>query len=551
MSSQGIPTPTRAEDDLDFAVRELIASLEAEPWGQVAPSVYETARLVALSPWLGGHGERIAYLLESQRVDGAWGPPEGYALVPTLSATEALLATIRAIGSGAQRDHGQARLAVAASHGLQALTNWLRGDLMVPDTPAADVIVPSLVAEINQHLDRLEDAPATGLERWHGVRLGLPAGMDNNRLARVRQALAAGAELPGKLLHFLEVLGPAARRAAGIHPMPPGTVGASPAATAAWFGGPATPDDPAWAYLATVAGGGPVPCPLPITVFEQAWVVSGLARAGIRPAVRPGVLASLAAAMGPVGTPTGPGLPADADTTSVALYALGKLGQPADPRGLWTYETADGFCTWPGEDGFSVTTNAHVLDAFGQYVHGSNPSPRYVTAIDRLTVLLRELQQPDGQWRDRWHASPYYATACCTQALNDFGRGPTAVESVVKAVDWVLATQRSDGSWGRWGGTVEETAYALQVLLRTRPQAAGVGTAVRRGYAYLRDATGRNADPPLWYGKELYHPMAIVRAAVLAALHLARQHPEVTTVEARAIASKPGQAAGKPVIRDA
>ncbi|MEU8263059.1 prenyltransferase/squalene oxidase repeat-containing protein [Micromonospora sp. NPDC048999] len=544
-------TADTVNGSLDAAVRDLIASLVAEPWGQIAPSVYETGRLVTLCPWLDGHAERIAFLLRTQRADGGWGPPQGYALVPTLSATEALLATLRSTGSGAQRGHEEALLATAAARGLQALTNWLRADLLVPDTPGADLIVPCLVAEINQHLDQVA---APSLEPWRGVRLGLPAGMDEARLVKVRHALAAGVELPGKLLHFLEVFGPAARRAAGIHPAGPGTVGASPAATAAWIGSPDSfsPTGPALAYLANVAHDGPVPCPLPITVFEQAWVVSGLARAGMRFEVPPGIVASLGAAMGPRGTPTGPGLPADADTTSVALYALGQIGQPVDLRGLWTYETADGFCTWPGEDGFSVTTNAHVLDAVGQYVHGSvDPARRYVAAIERLTVTLREHQLPDGQWRDRWHASPYYATMCCTLALNDFGRGPIAVEAVARAVDWVLSTQRSDGSWGRWGGTAEETAYALQVLLAARPEAAGVGAAASRGYVYLSSPAGRKPGPPLWYGKELYHPAAIVDAEVLAALHLARQRPDLAAVAVTTTVPKPRQAAGKPVIRGA
>jgi hypothetical protein len=531
-----------ANGDIDAAVRDLIGSMVAKPWGQIAPSVYETARLVTLSPWLDGHDERVSYLLQSQRADGGWGPPQGYALVPTLSATEALLATLQASAPGAQRPHGEPHLADAAGRGLQALTSWLRADLPVPDTPAADVIVPSLVAEINQHLDRLENAPIPCLKLERGMRLGLPAGMDETRLARVRRALAAGGDLPGKVLHFLEVLGPAARRAANVRPVLPGAVGASPAATAAWIGSPdaLTPTEPTLAFLANVAGGGPVPCPIPMPVFEQAWVISGLARAGIRFTVPAGVVGSLGAAMGPEGTPTGPGLPADADTTSVALYALGKLGRPVDPRSLWTYETADGFCTWPGEDGFSVTTNAHVLDAFGQYVHSSaGPAPRYEAAIDRLTVILREHQQPDGQWRDRWHASPYYATMCCTLALNDFGRGSAAIESVGRAVDWVLSTQRSDGSWGRWGGTVEETAYALQVLLATDPGAARGGPAARRGYAFLRQGAGQVPSPPLWYGKELYHPAAIVRAAVLAALHLARQQPDLIAARSPQLHSNP------------
>ncbi|WP_371687371.1 prenyltransferase/squalene oxidase repeat-containing protein [Micromonospora sp. KC723] len=536
--------------DIDAAADDLIAGLEAEPWGHVAPSVYETARLVALAPWLDGHVERISYLLETQRADGGWGPPQGYALVPTLSATEALVATLRS-GTAAQRGHEVAHLATAATRGLQALTTWLRADLLVPDTPGADLIVPSLVAALNEHLDH---ATEPRLEPWQGVRLGLPAGMDGTRLVQVRHAMAAGAELPDKLLHFLEVLGPAPRRAAGIRPVGPGPVGASPAATAAWVASAdaPSPTEPALTYLASVARGGPVPCPLPITVFESAWVVSGLARAGLRTTAPPSIVARLSAAMDPAGTPTGAGLPADADTTSVALYALGQLGQPVDHRGLWTYETADGFCTWPGEDGFSVTTNAHVLDAFGHHVRSSpEPARRYVTAIDRLTVTLREHQMPDGQWQDRWHASPYYATMCCTLALGDFGRSPLAVEAVARAVDWVLSSQRPDGSWGRWGGTAEETAYALHVLLTARPGAAGVGAALRRGYTFLLGAAGQKPDPPLWYGKELYHPAAIVRAAVLAALHLARQRPEKTAATVATAVPKPRQAGGKAVISDA
>lgn len=552
MNSPAIPLNTLSSD-LDVAVADLIAGLEAEPHGQVAPSVYETARLVTLSPWLGGHAERIAYLLQTQRPDGGWGPPQGYALVPTLSATEALLATLRSTGSGAQRDHAEAGLATAAARSLQALTTWLRADLLVPDTPGADLIVPYLVAGINQHLARLEHMAVPCLEPWHGGRLGLPTGMDDSRLVKVRQALAAGVDLPGKLMHFLEVLSPAAR-AAGIRPAGPGTVGASPAATAAWIGNPNSGSSTtlALAHLATVAGGGPVPCPFPITVFEAAWVVSGLARAGIRFEVPPRIVESLSAAMGPLGTPTGPGLPADADTTAVALCALGQLGQPLDPKALWTYETADGFCTWPGEDGWSVTTNAHILDAFGQHVSSRvNAQPRYMAAVDRLTMALRERQQPDGHWRDRWHASPYYATMCCTLALHDFGRRPTATEAVARAVDWVLSTQRADGSWGRWGGTAEETAYALQIVLATRPRAAGVQAAARRGYAYLCGTAGQEPAPPLWYGKELYRPLAIVRAAVLAALHLVRQRHDITAAAVTTTGPKPRQAASEPVIRDA
>ncbi|MGI5519700.1 prenyltransferase [Micromonospora sp. CA-259024] len=494
------------------AARELIAGLALRPWGRVAPSVYETGRLVAGAPWLAGHHQRIGFLLDAQRPDGAWGPPEGYALVPTLSATDALLAAL--VDGRAGTD-----LLAPVARGLGALTGTLLATdaRALPDTPALDLIVPALVNSIN---DRL-----AGLDRVTGDRLprpplALPVGLNPDRLHAVRSAVAAGAELPPKLAHFYEILD-----AAPVDAGPTLTaVGASPAATAAWLttagpdAGPA-----AHAFLRTLIrdSGGPVPCPAPITVFERAWVLSSLHRAGV--AINPpsAVLASLTGATGAQGIATGDGLPSDADTTSVALDALARLGRPADPSSLWAYETTEGFCTWPGEDGFSVTTNAHVLDAFGQHLtRHPDADARYRRAVDRLSVVLPAHQRADGAWQDRWHASPYYATACCVLALAESGTGAAAAEAVDRGAHWVLDSQRPDGSWGRWAGTAEETAYALQVLLAVPTTVPRVDDAVARGHAYLHAYAGREY-PPLWYGKELYCPTVIVRAAVLAACRLA------------------------------
>ncbi|MFI5925440.1 prenyltransferase [Micromonospora sp. NPDC051543] len=499
------------------AARELIAGLALRPWGQVAPSVYESGRLVADAPWLPGHHQRIGFLLRGQRPDGAWGPPEGYALVPTLSAVDALLAALADGGSAGPH------LLTPVRRGLDALTGRLLAThaRALPDTPALDLIVPALVESINGRLTWLNRAVADRLPR---PPLALPAGLGPDRLRAVRGAVAAGAPLPAKLAHFYEVLG-ATPADAGPTLI---AVGASPAATAAWLS-VAGPDagPAAYTFLRTLIrdSDGPVPCPTPITVFERAWVLSGLRRAGVALDPPTGVLRTLAAATAAEGVATGEGLPTDADTTSVTLDALARLGHPADPAGLWAYETADGFGTWPGnEDGFSVTTNAHVLDAFGQYVTGHpGADARYHRTVDRLSAVLPAHQLADGRWQDRWHASPYYATACCVLALAEFGRGPVAAEALDRAGSWVLDSQRADGSWGRWDGTAEETAYALQVLVAVPTGAPRVDHAVARGHAYLHQRSDRS-DPPLWYGKELYCPTAIVRAAVLAACRLASAH---------------------------
>ncbi|WP_233513161.1 prenyltransferase/squalene oxidase repeat-containing protein [Micromonospora craterilacus] len=506
-------TPTETRADVHGAADDLVAEMMREPDGRTSPSVYETARLVSLAPWLAGHAERVWYLLDTQRPDGGWGPPGGYALVPTLSATEALTTALRSPPSA-----DVPTLARAVERGLDVLSGLLRDTTPLPDTPAVDLIVPALIDGLNQHL-------TAEPWRWPGhTRLDLPPGMSRRRIDAVRQLVASGAPVPDKLLHALEVVADLAPRARRVAPVPPGTVGASPAATAAWLGGPDRPDgSEALAYLEDTVRcyGGPVPCATPVTVFERSWVTSTLARSGIALTAPPGLISSLTANLGAAGTATGPGLPADADTTSVTLVALGRLGAPVPGDCLWSYETDEGFCTWPGEDGFSVTTNAHVLDALGHLAARGEAEPRHHAAVRRLVTALPERQDPQGSWSDRWHASRLYATACCVLALAEFGSAhPTTAEALARAVDWTLATQRGDGSWGTWAATAEETAYAVQILMTGGQQRPAVVEAVRRGYAYLCRTDGQDG-PALWHDKDLYQPTLIVRATVIGARYQA------------------------------
>ncbi|MEV8634567.1 prenyltransferase/squalene oxidase repeat-containing protein [Streptosporangium sp. NPDC051023] len=559
LAGRALHTETRVA----AAARELVAGLLAEPWGQVSVSVYETGRLVSLAPWLAGHAPRVEFLLAAQRPDGGWGARGGYALVPTLSATEALLAELRREDSGGGRD----AVVRTTWRGLGALRRWSHGhdpcdqcdsknpcdSRELPDMPAIELIVPALTAMVNGHLAAMGE----------GEPLELPPGMSTAKLSVVRTRLASGAAVPQKVLHALEVAGETAAGAPGVVPSPipspeeasprPGektsprvavstedsrppeahAIGASPAAGAAWLGvrGSGDEDSPVRRYLETVAAhyGGPVPCAVPVTVFERSWTLSWLRRAGVPVTVPEELVTALDAAIGPGGTAAGPGLPPDADTTSVGLYALALLRAPREPGALWTYETETHFCTWQGEEGASPTVNAHVLDAFGEYLRVCADPPeaagRYAAAVRKLAAWLRDCQRADGSWLDRWHASPYYATACCALALQEYG-GAESAGAVRAAVRWLLGTQREDGSWGCWEGTAEETAYALQTLLLTAPARADPrAVAVERGHRrLLAMVTGRGEPidaPALWHDKDLYFPSAIVRAAILGALHLA------------------------------
>jgi hypothetical protein len=237
--------------------------------------------------------------------------------------------------------------------------------------------------------------------------------------------------------------------------------------------------------------GGPVPAGVPVPLFERSWIVVALRSAGLD--VPDSVAGQINAAFEQRGAAAGPGLPADADDTATALHALALCGVPGPVSILDRYREARHFACFPGERTPSTSTNAHALQAIGH---------------DRvLEEWLRDVQEPAGNWLDKWHASPYYATACVTNAL----RGNE------KAADWVLATQHDDGSWGRWEGTYEETAYAIRVLSHSKRD---VTTAISRGAKFLQE-WGDRAHPPLWHDKDLYTPTRIVQAEGTAALHLA------------------------------
>ncbi|WP_345023511.1 prenyltransferase/squalene oxidase repeat-containing protein [Actinomadura keratinilytica] len=540
--------PSGRGADLAAAARELVGGLLAEPWGQVSPSIYETGKLVTLAPWLTGHGRRVRYLLAEQRPDGGWGAPGGYAMVPTLSAVEALLTSVdRDKGSAQAAEPGE--LLAAAGRGLRLLERLLPtldAD-GVPDMPAVDLIAASLIGSINRLLDDLERTrPDLVRDSWSpGLRLGLPPGLDDSRLVKIRKVLAAGIAPPDKVVHALETVADLARGTGAVRPAGTGTVGASPAATAAWLDerSAGDPGNPARIFLETVVSrhDGLAPCGYPITVFERGWVLSILARAGLVSSVPADLRTSLEDTLGPAGTPAAEGLPADADTSSGALYALALLGAPRPPDPLWTYETETHFCTWPGEDGFSVTTNAHALEAFGAYLRhvtangasratgngGPVPVERYRATVEKLASVLCRNQHADGSWTDRWHVSPYYATMSCVLALERFG-GPRAAAAVEQARRWVLDTRRPDGSWGLWEGTAEETAYAVQTLLPSADASEELRKVVARADEFLLThevgQNGYGAGPALWHDKDLYHPTAIVRASVLAARHLAHRH---------------------------
>ncbi|HEX7125361.1 MAG TPA: squalene--hopene cyclase [Thermodesulfobacteriota bacterium] len=112
----------------------------------------------------------------------------------------------------------------------------------------------------------------------------------------------------------------------------------------------------------------------------------------------------------------------------------------------------------------------------------------------RAIAFLRREQEPDGSWYGRWGVNYLYGTWSVLAGLAAIGE-PMDQPYVRRAVDWLLARQRADGGWGESCASYEaegrdaealstpsQTAWALLGLLH-----AGMARhpAVARGVDYL------------------------------------------------------------------
>jgi squalene-hopene/tetraprenyl-beta-curcumene cyclase len=131
-------------------------------------------------------------------------------------------------------------------------------------------------------------------------------------------------------------------------------------------------------------------------------------------------------------------------------------------------------------------------------------------AMASALAYLRREQEPDGSWFGRWGTNYIYGTWSVLAALNGAGVGPEAPE-MRRAVAWLVARQRADGGWGEDGASYEDGATHGEAVYSTASQtawavlglmAAGEAAhpAVKRGIDYLV-ATQRHDgtwDEP-WY----------------------------------------------------
>ena len=478
--------------------------------GHMPAIAYDTAwaaRLGDIAPDISNRA--LDWICEHQLPDGSWGAAEPFyyhdRVISTLAAMIAISQRGQRTGDKKIVERGLAalnRIVVGATHGLAADPNG--------ETIGFEMIVPTLVADAH--------------------RLGLIGSQDNRILGRmgdvrkIKQTKlkhrisryitpAFSAEMAGTDIDMLNI---------EELPESNGSIGYSPAASA-YFALIVRPGDPrSLAYLRQcITKDGGMPNVAPFDIFEVGWVLWNLAQTNpdiihdpmvnkhvnfLHNSWQPGQGVGFAAGYSVC----------DGDESGLVFDTLKKYDGNVDINVILSYEAEDHFRCYELEANPSTSTHAHILGA----LRGEGMLPD-APAVRKALGFLARNRTLSGFWFDKWHLSPYYVTSQVIIACSGY-----APEIILRAVDWVMATQRDDGSWGTQISTAEETAYCIQALwtweqARTGHDIPSVSAAIKKAVPWLKD----HAQPPyvpLWIGKGLYCPENVVHSAILSALALAR-----------------------------
>ncbi len=301
--------------------------------------------------------------------------------------------------------------------------------------------------------------------------------------------------------------------------LPDGSVGNSPASTAYFL--KYIKDANAIRYLREILSlteNGSVMTVYPIDMFECGWIIYNLMLAGLYFERFAEIGNFLLNNVGHSGAGWSTLFPVpDADDTAIILKVLHDLQYPVDLGVLDAFNAGDYYLTFTFELDPSVSTNIHVLDL----VRSCPEFPDRENVIERLVRFLRRGMHSEGFWIDKWHVSPYYPTSHAVFALCE--TDPSLAE---RAVSWILDTQKENGMWGLNGGTLEETAYAVQALMYydrhvERIDTERVSEAVSA--LNLRNLMQFSVNlPEMWVAKVFLAPIRVVGSAVASAQFMAK-----------------------------
>jgi len=199
----------------------------------------------------------------------------------------------------------------------------------------------------------------------------------------------------------------------------------------------------------------------------------------------------------------GPGVPADADSTSWCLLFLSRLGTQsaqsrekasrfllrhqssldggfrtyATPRDVGRYMMLDASVSFEGWSSSQMCVTPVAARALAE--------AGFTSGFDRAVEYVRRGQAADGYWEPYWWSERLYGTVNCMELLN--ARGAEGDAGLVsRAQDWIARTQLASGAWSESpteAGVPFSTALALRGLLMGA--APGFSENVRRGVEWL------------------------------------------------------------------